>query len=269
MAFHIIFFVKIKSNVKKIAFFFGVLISIIFLNSIIHAQRIIDIEAVLKYPSTDTQITAETLFPFSVVLKNKGPDALISGDTLAIYPEMGGGNQIFPVFLTKGIAVGEEVVVFDEKLSLRIEGNEQVTTDLCVIILDPNSSGFIVEGKPFNVSYDDPNTDNNRTCNRITINPAPTLVRNMAWTDRNEVIVYPNPASVFINLYTIMEQRKMTSVCIKDITGKEVVSKNYEADELSKQHPGQLNIEGLASGIYLLELNSGKNKMIRKLTIQH
>lgn len=73
----------------------------------------------------------------------------------------------------------------------------------------------------------------------------------------NEITVYPNPAKDEIN---ILNADEFNIIKFYDITGREVKSiKNFNT---------RINISDLPSGLYVMELNSNTNRILKKIIVE-
>jgi len=84
----------------------------------------------------------------------------------------------------------------------------------------------------------------------------PISVKNI---DNHNVLIYPNPAKDYIN---ISLKSEIGLLKILDISGKLIIKKQINSSETS------INISNLKSGIYFIEMSSGKNDLIIKLIVQ-
>jgi len=71
--------------------------------------------------------------------------------------------------------------------------------------------------------------------------------------------VYPNPFSSVLNIDIPGNENGNTEVKVFDLLGKSVYTENFSGLSHS------LNLSGLEKGIYFVEINNGKNKVIKKL----
>ena len=79
--------------------------------------------------------------------------------------------------------------------------------------------------------------------------------------------MYPNPANDDVTIYWENEQTGNADVIISDITGREV----YRSAFVITDHSGSnaLNISGINSGVYFINLKAGKSNYTNKMLIQH
>ncbi|MES2398227.1 MAG: GEVED domain-containing protein [Bacteroidota bacterium] len=82
----------------------------------------------------------------------------------------------------------------------------------------------------------------------------------------NTISVYPNPTTGLFNITASNANFTQLTISVMDIQGKEVFNtsdKNYSAN-----YNKQINLEGLAKGIYYIRLNTGAGVKTQKLIIQ-
>jgi len=71
--------------------------------------------------------------------------------------------------------------------------------------------------------------------------------------------LYPNPAANVVNI-TNSENMQVQQVAVYDITGKHLTTQNF-----NNESEIQLNIENLASGVYMLHIETDKGTAVKKL----
>lgn len=78
--------------------------------------------------------------------------------------------------------------------------------------------------------------------------------------------LYPNPTSGLLNINIQNSNSHQLLICIFDVIGNEVyrISENKNGAEYNKQ----INLEGLAKGIYSIQLSAGADVITQKLIIQ-
>ncbi|MES2566887.1 MAG: T9SS type A sorting domain-containing protein [Bacteroidota bacterium] len=77
---------------------------------------------------------------------------------------------------------------------------------------------------------------------------------------KKDYSMYPNPSSGIISVS--LEMSDVTKVCVYDLLG------NCVYDKKKKQDEQDINLSGLAKGVYLLELTSDKQKISKKIVLQ-
>jgi hypothetical protein len=86
------------------------------------------------------------------------------------------------------------------------------------------------------------------------------LVEGKLTTD--EIKLYPNPTNSILNIDNSSNSQNV-NICIVDVTGKILRSQFLSASESL-----QLNVSGLAQGLYLVEIKSDEGATVRKKFIK-
>jgi len=86
----------------------------------------------------------------------------------------------------------------------------------------------------------------------------PTFANVNEWIS-SKFNVYPNPATNIVNI-TNSENVLVNQITIYDVTGKQVSTQNY-----NNETQLQLNVENLASGTYMLHLETNEGMAVKKL----
>ena len=76
-----------------------------------------------------------------------------------------------------------------------------------------------------------------------------------SWNNSNIITVFPNPTTSIVNL-NFPNTVTIDKVAINDITGKIVLQQD--------QNTAQINVEKLATGLYIIEMFSGNEKFTSK-----
>lgn len=75
--------------------------------------------------------------------------------------------------------------------------------------------------------------------------------------------VYPNPSNDFINISFDGSASQDATIRLLDLSGREVISNNV--GDINGQYQGAMDIQSLADGIYMLEIESGQLKATRRV----
>jgi hypothetical protein len=78
--------------------------------------------------------------------------------------------------------------------------------------------------------------------------------------------VYPNPFNPIINIHFSTPSNSSAAIFIYDITGKKIYS-FLENKQVGGYQSFQINGSEWVSGIYFIELKTGKNKLIKKVML--
>ncbi len=82
----------------------------------------------------------------------------------------------------------------------------------------------------------------------------------------NNTTIYANPANEIVNITISNASFKQLTISIIDIQGRVVY--NFEEKNISSDYHKQINLEGLAKGVYYLKLTNGTDINVQKLVIQ-
>jgi Plastocyanin len=83
-------------------------------------------------------------------------------------------------------------------------------------------------------------------------------------TEKANVLLFPNPATQYIELQTSSDFGAVILLKIYSITGSLVAEQEVSNDS----EPQKINVSNLKSGMYLIEINSSANKMTLKFLKQ-
>jgi hypothetical protein len=82
------------------------------------------------------------------------------------------------------------------------------------------------------------------------------------------ISVYPNPASDFLNIEYVMNEAGVLNADLLDSYGS-VRSKMAPGIQEPGWHKNQMDLKGLAPGIYFLRLTAGFEVITKKIIIRH
>lgn len=221
-------------------------------------KRITEIEPVLVSPEEGAQLIKDVPYPFHLSIKNNGPDSLIVGDTLFV--NIVSAGRIYPILVEKTIPSGATVSVIESEITMTIsETSPGITGDWCIQLMDAEANGIIINGQPVEVTYSDPDISNNIVCNRITVSPSSTTIKKSQEEVDNLLDIYPNPA---INEVYIRYNKKSFSgsVILKiiNLSGKQILSKDYNIVNITEDIVLKLDISSLNTGLYFVTLQNGE-----------
>ncbi|MFI5220669.1 MAG: T9SS type A sorting domain-containing protein, partial [Bacteroidia bacterium] len=92
----------------------------------------------------------------------------------------------------------------------------------------------------------------------ILITPNVTGISSLNQSENN-ILIFPNPANNILIVRTETENATQLEAKIIDVTGRELISID---EHLNKRNPQkEINLSGLAKGVYLLRIETG-NVMI-------
>jgi hypothetical protein len=241
------------------------------MSSMVNAQdkRSINMEANLTSPEAGTTIESGESIRVTLELINNGPDDLVVGDSIFLGTNV--SQEVVFFVLDQNIDNGSKLVVFDQDLSLQVQGDEDVTTDFCMFIFNDPSTQISMNQLPIDVSYIDEDSTDNISCQEITVtveDDGDVSILDLS-KDVANLNLFPNPATNgIVNFSMDMEKAANVMISVKDITGREVMSQNLGNVQLSNNSPVSLNISQLNAGLYIVELSAGDQKSVGKLTVK-
>jgi len=80
--------------------------------------------------------------------------------------------------------------------------------------------------------------------------------------DENKLQIWPVPANDFLNVSVTSSNFKPSTVCIYDLSGNQILTKNIGND-----NEVELNISELPTGIYFLKLKNNDETLIKKFVV--
>lgn len=180
-----------------------------------------------------------------VILKNNGPDAVASTDSV-----------IFDITYNTDYYAATLVLTGEQLHS--VEGGEQVIIDLaqpiwtaeimdeyylmsCTLCYEVRISGITT----------DPNAANNKACIDVT------RTTGIGDNDATDVSLFPNPASAVVTLTGAENAR----VQLFDLSGK----LHIDIERASANQ--QVDISALAAGLYIVRISDGKGVVTQKLNV--
>jgi hypothetical protein len=79
--------------------------------------------------------------------------------------------------------------------------------------------------------------------------------------------VYPNPANDILNIDITQVRVEGATVELIDLTGKVIISR--EIEDIFQEGGFQLNVGGVANGVYIARFTSGDAVSTTKVTVSH
>ncbi len=74
------------------------------------------------------------------------------------------------------------------------------------------------------------------------------------------IAIYPNPAHAYLNITT--DRPQQCQLLITDLQGRQLINKNMNGQNET------IDVSGLSSGIYFIELNRGGARVVRKIVVE-
>ncbi len=97
-----------------------------------------------------------------------------------------------------------------------------------------------------------------------SISIEPTSVGTMSGQEANEITttLFPNPATTALTLETTLDRASTLVLSVRNILGERVLEERHDA--ASGRFTATLDVSGLASGVYLLEVSNGAARWSQK-----
>lgn len=265
-------------------------------SSLTFAQKNVDLELVsFDEPAMNSQVpnlaSGESI-QFVVTVVNNGPDVVAADDTLFLAFQGTGiatdGTNDYtlfaPAFTGQAIAVGESVQLameFTQGDNYGDAGNGPVITnfpqnaedtiytwvygkDLYGGFFDdagvsPNQSGSMM-------APDDASSNNVGATVFTFGNPNDSTGIKDIDNSKNALVVYPNPANTSISVKYNFEQAATASVRVMDIFGRTVIN-NALGFQTVGEKEFNVNLNGLAQGLYTIEISTENGRATNRFSI--
>ncbi|PSK93040.1 T9SS type A sorting domain-containing protein [Taibaiella chishuiensis] len=238
-------------------------------------NRKTNMELKMVSPAANATIANGANLNVSVTIKNLGPDALLPTDTMVLLHSALQSGEILRVAIgsiTGGgnLAVGATSPVLSLGSYQNNNTGSDQTADFCTLLLDVNRSNITLQGRtsPLQEKWDDTDTTNNRACAKITLKGKPVGLFDVDGV-KESLVMGPNPANREVSFLLSLENTAAVRATVRDIQGREVMTRDYGRVPAGDKAPLKLDVSGLRNGIYLVELNSGDKKSVGKLVVQH
>lgn len=218
-------------------------------------QRYCDLNVTLLSPQNGTVIAPYETFIIKVNIENLGPDSLLVGDTL-YYNLPVDLLASFRSFVVPQNVPPNSAAMFTLDSIVNVNDNpEDETVDFCVRVKsDPPGSQQM---------YVDTIESNNYACNNVTIR-ATTGIDDLSKEDLFSI--QPNPVSgSVLHVSWKSQSGKMPEKCIIWGMDGRVVSVYQPKGNVQQM---AIPVSSLASGVYFLEIQAGKQRDVQKFVKQ-
>ena len=217
-----------------------------------------NIKATLSSPAANSTITAGTQFNFDVLIENTGTEAIDVNDSIIFAPVLNGS------FLTSG----GNPVIYLEQQAIPVGGSVTVTRPLNIT---GGSSGQVnfcaltaIWGAGWNGVTESDTTDN-FPCSTVTYNAGGSVGTS------EFSIVSPSDDSYFANgtYFVRMTNQSFVStptLVVYNIAGVEVFRSELSSNGSAIDQ--NVAINGLAKGIYVVEIQGLSAKTVKKIVVQ-
>lgn len=202
----------------------------------------------------------------TVKITNNGTASLNTSDT--IYFGQVGSATVFDVVPTGTIASGAsqtftDVLQFPHRFDTLTADR---TLNFCLVLHD--QATITKGGVPVPVTYNDPIATNDTSCLTITVKKKPTTGIFEFANKGQQLSIYPNPATTNIGFDINLDKAENVTVFVKDISGRDVMSKNFGTITAGKLNQFNLDISKLQAGMYFVEVNGEQKIATGKFVIK-
>lgn len=207
---------------------------------------------------------------FDLKITNNGNAALANTDTLWI--GIKGLTSASPLIPTGPVATGQSISLpkaLKVKHTIDTLKAEDINLDLCYILLKQANIQIGTPPRPATVTYLDNVAANDTSCNKVTLKKRP-LNSILEWgSGNNETLaLYPNPAVDEVKFDMKPDRAENVLVSVKDLTGREVASKDYGKLPVGVNTTLSIDLRQLKAGLYFVEWSSGERRATGKLNIR-
>lgn len=249
--------------------------AIVTLSSSAFAQKVCNLGLTMVTP------TANQSIPFTDVndpatqvnvtfnIKNNGTAAIVPTDTIFYRSEFSGTIRL----ITGQSIAPNATVLINPGFYISNAATTQTTTSYCLRLFPQGNVYYGVNGNDTTwagVTYTDADTSNDRGCVSVIMKPkAATAVFEFGKINDQQLSLYPNPANNNLSFQLKLEKADKVIVSIKDITGREVLRKDYGLIQGGMDRTFDLDIKHINNGLYIVELMAGDRKATGKVDVMH
>ncbi len=231
------------------------------------AQRTINYEVTLASPASSQVITPSTQFTIDAVIKNLGPDALVATDSTFYFLSLSGSylpinGGVFWNRWGRTMNVNDTIHVTFSGLTLNYSQDVDSNRTLCFNAI-PSFDGGGVD------TIADNDLTNNSGCVTMLFKAATTSVGQITATTNglSTASIYPNPAHGNTTVNVNMANTADVYVKVLDVVGRTVLT--TEKSRLTKgEHKINVDLSNLQPGLYIYQVNMGRDKSSGKLQIK-
>lgn len=220
----------------------------------------------IQATATPTTVNFGDTTRITIKLTNLGTASLTTTDT--VYYGQIGSTTVFSLVPTNTIASGGSQT-FTNELYIR-HGFDTLTADrvinTCLKLY--NQTEITKNGVPVPVTYNDPIATNDSSCVAVTFKKKPT-VGIFEFADKGQQLsIYPNPATTQVNFDINLDKAENIKVFVKDISGRDVMNKDFGTITAGKLNQFSLDISKLQAGMYFVEVNGEQKIATGKFVIK-
>ncbi len=204
----------------------------------------------------------------TVKITNSGPAAM--GPTDTIYYSQVGSSTVFSLIPSASIPMGGSET-FPNELYYR-HSTDTLTADRVLnfcfkllpqsaITIDPDGNGPL-PSRPAVITYVDPVSSNDSTCTTVTLKKKPVGIFEFGDISKESLTVFPNPAMDKVSFELNLTKAENIQVSVKDITGREVMRKDFGKINAGNSTSLSLDVSRLRAGMYIVEMNGEERKAV-------
>ncbi len=234
------------------------------------AQRQTDLPVTVTSPQNGALLLPNVSTVFAISLKNNGPANLIDGDTIFFSTSLNNYTTVGGFILDSTLAAGQSLARTIDVFSNNGQAQTDMPFPVCLNILNPNTAGITIGGLPVSVSYNDPDTGNNRNCVTVTLKGSGgTGINDPVPDSKKELSFYPNPAQQSSTFTITLSQAGKVQLAVYDTRGKKAATADYGTQQAGRAIPLELNTSDLPTGLYFVEVSTTSGIYRGKLVVQH
>lgn len=229
----------------------------------------------IQVTATPTTVNYKDTLFFNFTITNNGPASLETTDT--IYFGAVGSNQVFNIIPSTTVATGGTIML--NKQIYRVHDIDTLSADLqtrfCFVLyaqsgitIDPDGNGP-QPSRPATVTYTDAVATNDTSCTAtVTFKKATSGLFEISGTAKEQLTVFPNPASDRIGFELNLDKATRVQVSVKDITGREVLREDRGMIKAGAGTALTVDISRLKAGMYFVEITGEEKRAVGRFTKQ-
>jgi hypothetical protein len=226
--------------------------------------RNIDIKANIISPNTGDYIVSPTTVKTIYSIANLGPDTVWSLDSFHVSIAHLNDSQ-------------SEVLIIPVNIML-VPGDSIIYEHIRDIDLDVDHNAYRISvvGRLYNRSpnypffwetTDLPIAKNNQSQVFLKHRSATSSINKNEF-NKQEITVWPNPASQIVHVKTTFSLNEQCTLMIQDMTGKKVMHQQFSS-EMKDNKERSVDISDLANGVYNIIINHPEGRYTKKLMVRN
>jgi hypothetical protein len=237
------------------------------------AQKTLNLGITATATPTSVNLNDTCFFNIKITNSSSGAVNLVPTDTL--YIGLTNSSQVFSFIPTGTVTPGNSI---DYVKALSIKHTFDTFTvdhqlNFCFkispqssVTIDPDGNGPL-PARNATVTYTDPVASNDSSCTApVTFKKKPTVGIFEFGRDKEQLTVFPNPATDLVKFELNLSRAEKVQVSVKDITGREVMFQDFGKVQPGNNAPLSLDVSRLRAGMYIIELNGEEKRAVGKFT---